>query len=358
MKRLLVFRFSAMGDVAMTVPVLHSLATAYPEVQITVVSKKTFLPFFGQLPANVSFFAVDEYVGHGKGIRDLYRLFHELRQTKYDAVADLHDVLRTLFLRFCFRLTGTRVEHIHKGRKEKLALTRQKNKIRRPISTTFERYTAVFNRLGFQFPDTFSGILEDKTSAQREIFPLTGEKGSQTWVGIAPFARHRGKMYPLEKMEQVVCRLSRQTDYRIFLFGGGTEEIAVLRDWEQKYARTQTLSDKLKLNGELCLIRLLDVMVSMDSANMHMASLTNTPVLSIWGATHPWAGFMGWKQSTEHAVQLDMPCRPCSIFGNKPCVRKDYACMNGITPESIIEKMNTLLNSNYRPLFLTKSIKE
>lgn len=329
----------------MTVPVLYSLACAYPEVQITVVSRKAFQPFFDQLPTNVSFFAVDKYVGKNKGIRELFRLFRDLRQTKYDAVADLHDVLRTFFLRSCFRLSGTRVEHIHKGRKEKQALTRAKNKICHPIPTTFERYTAVFHRLGFQqFPDTFHGILEDKTVAQREVFPLTGEKGSQTWIGIAPFARHRGKMYPLEKMEQVVSRLSQQTDYRIFLFGGGTQEIATLHKWEQKYARTQTLSDKLKLSGELNLIRLLDVMVSMDSANMHMASLTRTPVLSIWGATHPRAGFMGWKQSTEYAIQLDMPCRPCSIFGNKPCLRSDYACMNDIAPETIIERMNILLN--------------
>lgn len=78
------------------------------------------------------------------------------------------------------------------------------------------------------------------------------------------------------------------------------------------------------LREELILMSNLDVMVSMDSANMHLASLTGTPVVSVWGATHPYAGFLGCNQKEENAVQVSMPCRPCSIFGNKPCQRGDY----------------------------------
>ena len=81
------------------------------------------------------------------------------------------------------------------------------------------------------------------------------------------------------------------------------------------------------MEAELALMSHLDVMVSMDSGNMHLASLINTPVVTIWGATHPLAGFMGWNQSEENAVQVDLPCRPCSVYGNKPCSRKDYACL-------------------------------
>ena len=98
------------------------------------------------------------------------------------------------------------------------------------------------------------------------------------------------------------------------------------------------------MSDELILMSHLDVMVSMDSSNMHMASLVGTKVVSIWGATHPYAGFMGWRQSEENAVQLDMPCRPCSVYGNKPCLRGDYACMNNISPEMIIEKIAKLFN--------------
>jgi ADP-heptose:LPS heptosyltransferase len=92
----------------------------------------------------------------------------------------------------------------------------------------------------------------------------------------------------------------------------------------------------------------LDVMLSMDSANMHMASLVATPVVSIWGATHPYAGFMGWGQDSANVIQVDLDCRPCSIYGQKPCLRGDYACLNMIKPETIVEKINTLLQTKQK----------
>lgn len=347
MKRLVVFRFSAMGDVAMTVPVLYSLATQYPELQITVVSRAGFQPFFEKLPGNVSFMAADLYGKH-KGIKGLFQLFQELRRQKFDAVADLHGVLRTFFLRFCFRLTGVRVEHIDKGRKEKKALTRQRNKIFRPLQTTCERYATVFNKLGWKIDLNFTSIFTSAVRDKSLFLPYTGEKGNNYWIGIAPFAKHTGKMYPLSKMEEVISTLSQENATRILLFGGGQKETDILAQWEKKYSHTISLAGKLKLNGELTLMSELDLMVSMDSANMHMASLVHTPVISIWGATHPWGGFMGWNQSMENAIQTNHPCRPCSIFGHKPCQGKDFACLKQISPESILERIRSFRKANHR----------
>ena len=89
----------------------------------------------------------------------------------------------------------------------------------------------------------------------------------------------------------------------------------------------------------------LDLMISMDSANMHLASLVNTPVVSVWGATHPYAGFLGWNQSPENIVQTDLPCRPCSVYGRKQCLRGDIACMESITPQSIVDKVESILST-------------
>lgn len=343
MKRLLVFRFSAMGDVAMTVPVLHSLLEEYPELHITIVSRAAFQPFFEKLSPNLSFYVAD-LNGKHKGIKGLFRLYKELRQMKFDAVADLHHVLRTNFLCFCFKLSGIPVQQLDKGRKAKKALIRKKNKVRQYLPTSFERYTKVFYQLGFKFKPTFTSIFKPSSPDIEKIYQHTGEKGNNRWIGIAPFAKHTGKMYPLERMEQVIKHLSQQTNYQIFLFGGGKQEIETLTHWSQKYPNTHILSNQLKLRGELALISQLDVMISMDSSNMHMASLTHTPVISIWGATHPWCGFMGWNQSIDNAIQIDLPCRPCSIFGNKPCLRNDYACMQQIHPETIIKQIKKVLH--------------
>jgi ADP-heptose:LPS heptosyltransferase len=87
----------------------------------------------------------------------------------------------------------------------------------------------------------------------------------------------------------------------------------------------------------------MDLAVSMDSANMHLASLFGIPVISIWGATHPFTGFNGWNQPPGNAVQIDLYCRPCSVFGNKPCYRGDHACMQLLPEEMILERIKSLI---------------
>ncbi|KAA6316472.1 hypothetical protein EZS27_033221, partial [termite gut metagenome] len=167
---------------------------------------------------------------------------------------------------------------------------------------------------------------------------------STKWIGIAPFAKHKGKIYPLEWQEQVVAHFSKDLRVKVFLFGGGKTEQKILNEWVIKYPSVFSTADKLKMENELILMSWLDVMLSMDSANMHLASLVNVPVVSIWGATHPYAGFMGWNQSVENCVQVDLECRPCSVFGNKKCFRGDYACLFSIKPERIIEKIQSLID--------------
>jgi ADP-heptose:LPS heptosyltransferase len=161
-------------------------------------------------------------------------------------------------------------------------------------------------------------------------------------IGIAPFAKHRGKIYPLGKMEKIVAHLAQLNNAEVYLFGGGAAEIGLLAGWEAKYSGVVSLAGKMSLSEEFAQLADMDVVVSMDSANMHMASLVGVTVVTVWGATHPFAGFTGWKQLDTNNIQLDLPCRPCSVFGDKTCFRHDYACMN-IPEQLIIEKITTLL---------------
>lgn len=110
---------------------------------------------------------------------------------------------------------------------------------------------------------------------------ITGTKKGK-WIGVAPFAKHRGKIYPVDDMEQVVARLSECEDYTIFLFGGRGYEEAVLGQWEFQYPHVKSVVGKYALDNELALISQLDVLLCMDSANMHFASLVGTRVISIW----------------------------------------------------------------------------
>ena len=331
MKKLLIIRFSALGDIAMTVPVVYDLAVQYPNLDITMLSREMARPLFERMPNNVHFFGADLKKRHSC-LYGLNHLMHDIHFSDFDPVADFHDVLRSQYLRLNCKMSGQRIAKIDKGRKGKKALTRKKVKIFVQQATSFERYAKVLEQLGYPIKPQF-------TKLDYSSFCETQKAPSETWIGIAPFAKHPAKVYPMEKMEEVIKALSERENTTLFLFGGGEKEKRQIAELCNKYPNVKAAQSQHGLAGELALMGQLDVMLSMDSANMHLASMVGTRVVSIWGGTHPYAGFLGWNQKPSDCIQLDMPCRPCSVYGNKSCYRGDYACLNGITPGQILEQL-------------------
>lgn len=342
---LLIIRFSALGDIAMAVPVVASLARQYPDLRITVLSRPFARVLFEGLAPNVGFMGADikkEYAG----LRGMNALYRRLVAKNITAVADFHNILRSNYLRLRFNLGHYHVAHINKHRRGKHRLTRSNDKVMEQQPTSFHNYLEVLARLGYTVEPTFTSIFPPEGGHLRLLPHVIGEKKKfQQWIGIAPFAAHKGKIYPEQNMEKVIVQLiQRHPSCRIFLFGGGGDEKVVIDGWAEKYKNCVNASAVVGgLKNELILMSHLDVMISMDSANMHLASLTATPVVSIWGATHPFAGFMGWHQNPDNAIGLNLPCRPCSVYGNKPCLRGDYACLKNISPEMVLEKVAKLL---------------
>ena len=342
---LLIIRFSALGDIAMAVPVVASLARQYPDLRITVLSRPFARVLFEGLAPNVGFMGADikkEYAG----LRGMNALYRRLVAKNITAVADFHNILRSNYLRLRFNLGHYHVAHINKHRRGKHRLTRNSDKVMEQQPTSFHNYLEVLARLGYTVEPTFTSIFPPEGGHLRLLPHVIGEKKKfQQWIGIAPFAAHKGKIYPEQNMEKVIVQLiQRHPSCRIFLFGGGGDEKVVIDGWAEKYKNCVNASAVVGgLKNELILMSHLDVMISMDSANMHLASLTATPVVSIWGATHPFAGFMGWHQNPDNAIGLNLPCRPCSVYGNKPCLRGDYACLKNISPEMVLEKVAKLL---------------
>ena len=342
---LLIIRFSALGDIAMAVPVVASLARQYPDLRITVLSRPFARVLFEGLAPNVGFMGADikkEYAG----LRGMNALYRRLVAKNITAVADFHNILRSNYLRLRFNLGHYHVAHINKHRRGKHRLTRNSDKVLEQQPTSFHNYLEVLARLGYTVEPTFTSIFPPEGGHLRLLPHVIGEKKKfQQWIGIAPFAAHKGKIYPKQNMEKVIVQLiQRHPSCRIFLFGGGGDEKVVIDGWAEKYKNCVNASAVVGgLKNELILMSHLDVMISMDSANMHLASLTATPVVSIWGATHPFAGFMGWHQNPDNAIGLNLPCRPCSVYGNKPCLRGDYACLKNISPEMVLEKVAKLL---------------
>lgn len=334
-KHILVIRLSAMGDVAMSVPVLSVLCQKYPDLKITVLTRIFFTPFFRDLP-NVTVFPA-EVEGKHKGVLGLYKLSKELKKLKIDAVADLHNVLRSNVLKTF--LIGKKIIQIDKGRSEKKALV-SGEKFQR-LKTTHQRYADVFEVLGFPV-DLSNPIFPKKSSLSKKLQTLL-DLDSKRIIGIAPFAAHEGKMYPLDLIKKVIESLSK--DYKIILFGGGKKEIETLNDLEGNFDNVVNIAGKLSLDVELDVISNLDVMLSMDSGNAHLAAMLGVKVITVWGVTHPYAGFTPFNQPEDYALLADrnkFPLIPTSIYGNKyPEAYKEVS--RSISPEKVVNKIKSVI---------------
>ncbi|QAA82173.1 glycosyltransferase family 9 protein [Aequorivita sp. H23M31] len=339
-KHILVIRLSAMGDVAMTVPVLRTLTQTYPEVKITILSRPFFKPLFDGIP-NLDFLEADVNGRHKR--LGLLKLAKEAKALGIDAVADLHNVIRSKIISKYLELKGINVASIDKGREEKKDLVSAEGKNISQLKTTHQRYADVFEKLGFPLD-----LSKPQFAARQRLAPkLTALIGVEPkkLVGIAPFAAHDSKMYPLDLMEKVIAQLDASEKYRILLFGGGKKEISQLNKLSKLFANVSNTAGKLNFEEELSLISNLDLMLSMDSGNGHLAAIYGIPVITLWGVTHPYAGFAPFNQPEKNqliANREEFPLIPTSIYGNK--FPKGYEeAIRTISPETVLSKIKEVL---------------
>lgn len=340
---ILVIRLSALGDVAMTIPVILTLLSQNKNLKISVLTK----PFFAQLfedISNVNVIKAHVKTRH-KGLKGLYSLSKELTNQNFTAVADLHNVLRSKVLRFFLFFNRLKIRAIDKGRSEKSALTRLKNKKFKPLKTTVERYSEVFNHLGYKLNWQEPQFLEKKEISQELIDDLD-YYSAQKHLGVAPFAAHDGKTYPADLMQEVIKNLSNDQSVNIYLFGGKELEMSRLHNWAKPYSNVYCIAGKYDFKTELNLISHLDLMLSMDSGNGHLAAMYGVKVITIWGQTHPHAGFAPFLQTENEQIIPDrniFPLLPTSIYGNKK-VTGYGKVMRSIKPEVVTKKVKSFLD--------------
>lgn len=341
-KHMVLFRLSAMGDVAILVPVIRALVASYPDLEITVVSRPFFKPFFEGIP-HVQFFGVDVKKRH-KGVLGLWRLFRDLNKLSIDYFVDCHNVLRSQFIRFCFNWKGVPTAALDKGRADKKALTRTEHKVFKPLKTMVENHLTTLKQVGFTI-DLNKAEFPSIPQLAPELFQYTGLKDC-FWIGIAPFAQYDSKVYPLDLMQEVIDVLSERERSKIFLFGGGEREIAMLNQLKRDNYNVVVIAGKVKLGAELNLIQQLDLMVSMDSGNAHLAAMYGKKVVTLWGATHPYAGFAPFNQPDDYCLVADRnqyPLLPTSVYGNKKVAGYEDV-MRSIEPATVVTKIIEVLH--------------
>ena len=341
---LLVLRFSAIGDVALTVPVIQKVKETYPEVQITVVSRGFLRPLFDGV--GINFMEADLH-GRHKGFKGIAHLYRDIKkQVRPDKVIDLHGVLRTHVLNSFYKISGTPFFSIDKGRQGKKELTRRDNKILKQQKHSTTRYAEVFADAGFpiNWDIHHPPELQYQSEKADNLWTQISAESKST-MAIAPLATYQGKTWPFDKVKELISELTKRGN-QILLFGGAADR-EKLDELRQDNPLVVNISGQLRFDEEIALMKKLDLMVSMDSSNMHLATLAGIPVVSVWGATHPLAGFGPLGNNDDLITQVstdDLNCRPCSVFGKKPCFREDYACLNHLSTQMVLAKVMTVLD--------------
>ena len=315
LKTLVVLRFSALGDVALITPVFQAFSQSYPDVRIIICTRPRFAPLFKNL-RNVEVLPAD-LEGEHKGIVGLYRLYKRIRRVGPIAILDLHNVLRTKILKLYNRLHTIPFYVLDKGRSEKRQLIRSNRKVWRPLKHTTQRYADVFDTSGFPVALEERHILPPRPVRDED---LKHSLGGNTLIGIAPFAAYSSKTYNLEQLEEVVAWLDKKPNCKILILGGGREEQRRVQNWEEQYSNCMNLIGKYDFAEELNLISGLDLMLGMDSGNGHLSAIFGVPTLTLWGVTHPYAGFTPYGQPESNNLLADRsqyPAIPTSVYGNR-----------------------------------------
>ena len=351
-RNVLVMRLSVLGNVAMTIPVLYPVCKANPDTRFIMLTKKWPASMFHDRPANLKVVDFDVNENHS-GLFGLLKLAAQLyRMYDIDAVADLHNLKGTKIMDAYFRCRGAKVARLDREKPKRKALVTHKTN--EPVTPIHERYRWVFQELGFETPDNFTYMYDGREWPVSPIVPQKEE--GQRWIAISPFSSHRQKAYPLELMEQVIAELCKRENYRIFLMGGGKQEKIALRTIARKYKNVLSIAEvKHRFIDEYALLGKCDLMLTMESANMHLASLVDLQAMTIWGPTSPACGYLGYNQVVDDDIQLDMDCRPCSITGDKPCKYGDFRCLKNIKPEDIAQ--HVIKAVEYNAEHKTKSTK-
>lgn len=314
-------RFSSMGDVAISVPVIYKLLENNKNLQIDFYTKKPFSDLFIHKNERLKVLEVD-FKNKYSGFLGLLKLFFYIKKQRYDFVIDIHNVLRTWVLGLFALLFNIKLFVVDKQRSKKKAIL---NKKKEKVDRVYKTYLNTFKKTGIDI--SFSWEI-------RKI-----KKQNKYVVGVSPFASNKGKTLPLKILYSLLEEVSKKTNIEYVFYGSKNEKIIINSFLENKKINYY-ISKSKSIKEEILEMRNLDFMISMDSANMHLSSIAKTPVFSIWCSTKPNLGFLGIGQSKDMIIENDkLSCSPCSVFGTNKCINKNkFECYN-ISVKNSVKKI-------------------
>jgi lipopolysaccharide heptosyltransferase II len=323
--RILVVRFSSMGDIILTTPLLRALRARHPAASISFLTKRSFAPLLSDNPALTDLIVLE------RG-QSLASVAGTLRAQKFTHIVDLHGTLRARTLRF---LVPGRWRGYRKRRIEREILIIFKRNVYRDDVPEPERYFEAAEGLDV-VPD--GGPPEVFTSAEASArsqawLAAAGLGGSRPLVAVAPGAAHFTKRWPVESWRQLVALLA-EAGLDVAVVGGAdyAAECAVIAAGGGDHAASS--AGRFGLQETAALLRSAAVSVSGDTGVMHMATATRTPVVALMGPTVAAFGFYPYR-ARARVLERDLACRPCSRQGGARCPLGHHHCLREIDPGSV-----------------------
>ncbi len=328
MPKFLIIRFSSIGDIVLTTPVIRWLKNQIPGAEIHYLTKRNFAGVLDGNPNLEKVFSIQ------KTTREL---LGDLKKENYDYIIDLHNNLRSLTVKTYLQVPSFSVKKYHFQR---LQMVWFKN--RTPFAGhVVERYLACLSKLNIM--DDGKGLeYYIANEMQMDTQQLCGVLPKK-YIALVIGAKHFTKRLPLEKLNEIIAKIPG----KIVLLGG-KEDAKIAAALNQNYPeKTINAVGKLSLHESAFLIKHALVVITHDTGLMHIAAAFNKRIVSVWGGTVPELGMTPWmpeNQAFSTIVEVkNLKCRPCSKIGRNDCPEKHFKCMKDISIQEIVAPVSLLM---------------
>lgn len=332
--KILIIRFSSIGDILLTSPFIRQVRNKYPQAQIDYVVKSKFSELIRYNPHLNNIYEFGDPPADPLSI-----LVKRINLEKYSFIFDLHNNIRSNIVRH--RIRANKKYHIRKNKfEQKLLIWFKKNRYGK-ITPIPERYLAVGKACGIEDDKKGLEFFWPKQTEQkvREKLNQAGLDLEKPIIGLVPGAGFFTKRWPLEYFAELSNRIYKS--YQIVVLGGKNE--TGLGEVLASNQKIHNFAGKLSLLETGIAISLMNLVISNDSGLMHMATAVNTPVVALFGSSVKELGFFPYRGKSLVLENQDLNCRPCSHIGREDCPQDHFKCMREISPGRVYDSVMEIL---------------
>jgi lipopolysaccharide heptosyltransferase II len=343
LQKILVIRFSSLGDVILSSPLIRNLRAAYPSARIDFLVKTEYADTVQFNPHISSVITLK--TSDGQELRSLKKY---IRQTGYDIIIDIHNSLRSRYIRLGAGALHTTV--VKKRAIKRFFLVKFGWNFYHKVIPVADRYMETVRKFGVS--DDGGGLEiffpEETRHAISTIMERYKPEKYEIVVGMGPAARHGTKRWLPERFVELGVALAKRYRCKIFLYGSREEtdfcgDMSQMMNTRSGYTVAENFAGKLNLLETAAALDYCHVMISNDSALMHMAAARKKNTVAIFGSTVKELGFVPYRTRSIIVERNDVHCRPCSHIGLAECPKKHFRCMKDISASDVMSAVEEIL---------------